>query len=216
MSSISAARAIHYPDSDGKPMGETPRHVKTMLQTYGTLDLWFQNDPQVFVGCNMFIYYQEGSPRKHVSPDVFAVRGIPKERKPERRNYKIWQEGGKGPDWVLEVTSGSTRNEDLDSKFKLYRDVLRVQEYFLFDPYEEYLHPALCGYRREGQEFIPILAVGNRVASKVLGLELETDGLDLRLYDPKTRQRLKTLAELAQENEELKRKTGRAKRRGKD
>jgi len=69
MSRIADAHVVRYPDSAGKPMGETPRHVRIMLQTFATLDQWFEADPNVFAACNLFVYYQEGNPRKHVSPD---------------------------------------------------------------------------------------------------------------------------------------------------
>lgn len=201
MSRITAKSVIHYPDSDGKPMGETPRHVRIMLQTFGALDQWFDAKPRVYVGCNMFVYYEEGNPRKHVSPDVFVVRGIPKKREPERRSYRVWEEG-KGPDWVLEVTSDTTRDEDLQTKFKLYESVLEVEEYFLFDPYGEYLRPSLQGYRRKAGRFVPIFPTRGRMFSKVLGLRLEEDERDLRLFDPRTKQRLKTFAETLREHHE--------------
>jgi Uma2 family endonuclease len=47
---------------------------------------------------------------------------------------------------VIELTSTSTLRFDLGRKFSLYLDVLKVPEYFLFDPLEEL--PAgkfLCG-----------------------------------------------------------------------
>src|SRR5687768_10809343 len=125
MTRISATRDINYPNPTGSPVGETPPNGRTMLRPNGTWKHCFNSNPECFIGCNMFLYYQEGSPRKHVSPDVFVVQGVPKNRKPERRNYKTWEEG-KGPDWVLEVTSDTTRNEDLQTKFKLYQNELSV------------------------------------------------------------------------------------------
>ena len=70
-------------------------------------------------------------------------RGIPKHRTPERRRYLVWEEG-KGPDVVIEFTSASTEEEDRETKMRIYRDVLRMKEYFLFDPYAEYLEPRSC------------------------------------------------------------------------
>ena len=84
----------------------------------------------------MFLYYEEGDPRKVVCPDVFVTLNVPSNTK--RRTFKVWEEG-KGPDLVIEITSKKTRKEDLHKKFDLYRDVLGVREYFLFDPLEEYL-----------------------------------------------------------------------------
>ena len=53
-----------------------------------------RRDPDVYVWGNMMLYYVEGDRRKHVSPDVFVVRGVPK--RPERDYYLTWKEG-KGP-----------------------------------------------------------------------------------------------------------------------
>jgi Uma2 family endonuclease len=58
----------------------------------------------------MFVYYVPGDRLKHVSPDLFVVRGVPKDK--PRKKYLCWEEG-KGPDLVVELTSGSTRDEDV-------------------------------------------------------------------------------------------------------
>ena len=85
---------------------------------------------------------------------------------------------------VIELTSASTREEDMTDKRALYQDVLRVPEYFLFDPYEEYLHPRFQGYRLVEGHYRPIEPVDGRLPSEVLGLHLEAAGELLRLYDP--------------------------------
>jgi Uma2 family endonuclease len=176
-------RDIEYPDSDGQPMAETPQHRDNMINTIVALKLWFAADPMVYVSGNMFVYYAEGDRHQHVSPDVFAVRGIPK--LPERRSYRVWEEG-KAPEMVIEFTSESTRGEDIEDKFWIYREKLKVSEYFLFDPFEEYLEPSLQGHRLVRGQWVPIKPVRGRVPSKVLGLHLERSGEDLRLYDPGT------------------------------
>ena len=119
-------RVIEYPDSDGKPMGETPRHIQNMVDLYQTIDAYVVNDPMVYLAINMFVYFQEGNPRKHVSPDFFVAWGVPRKTDPERRIYKLWEEK-KGPDLVVEISSRSTTKEDLVTKFALYLDVLRVK-----------------------------------------------------------------------------------------
>jgi Uma2 family endonuclease len=181
-----------YPDSDGRPMAETPQHRRNMTNTIETLYVWFEGESQVYVSGNMFVYYVPGNLLRHVSPDVFVTRDIPK--LPERRRYLVWKEG-KGPDVVIEVTSKSTREEDLEDKFRIYQDILRVEEYFLFDPFGEYLKPPLQGYRLVRGRYVRTRPVKGRLPSKVLGLHLERDGWQLRLYDPKTRQRLLIPAE---------------------
>jgi Uma2 family endonuclease len=187
-----------YIESDGRPMGETPRHVQVMVDTFTTLADYFAADPQVFIAANMFLHYVEGDRNKHVSPDVFLVRGIPRDREPERRSYRTWEEGGKGPDFVLEVTSASTRDEDQKGKFELYQNVLKAKELFLFDPYSEYLVPRLLGHRLRGGRYHRVRPVEGRLPRKVLGLHLEGVGRDLRLYDPRAGVRLLTQQEKAE------------------
>jgi len=180
-STIRRARPF-YIESDGKPMGETPQHIDNMMYLLEPLKAWFAADPRVFVAANMFVHYERGNRNRHVSPDVFVVKGIEKDVRPRRRSYRVWEEE-KAPDFVVEVTSASTREEDLTTKRDIYQDVLRVQEYFLFDPFEEHLHPPLQGYRLASGRYRPIRPVKSRLPSKVLGLHLEPSGELLRLYD---------------------------------
>lgn len=167
-------------------MAETPLHRKNMTDLIQELETFFKEDAEVYVSGNMFVYYVPGDRLRHVSPDVFAVRGIPKETIPARRRYLVWEEG-KSPEVVIELTSESTREEDIDDKFDIYQDKLRVKEYFLFDPYAEYLDPQLQGYRLRKGQYVRIRSVKGRLPSQVLGLHLEADGEQLRLYDPDTR-----------------------------
>src|SRR6516225_10082457 len=116
-----------YIDSDGKPVGETQRHVRNFRYTLDPLDNRYAHDPNVFVAGNMFLHYVQGDGNKHVSPDIFVVFGV---SKVERRSYRTWEENGKGPDVVIELTSKSTSKEDTVTKKALYQDVLKVKEYF--------------------------------------------------------------------------------------
>ena len=183
---------IDYPSGDGFPMAETPLHRQNLTDQIAMLSGWFAGDPMIYVSGNMFVYYVRGDRNKHVAPDVFVVRGVPKDK--PRKTYLIWEEG-KSLDAVIELTSQSTREEDEEDKFVLYRDVLKVSEYFLFDPYGEYLVPPLKGYRLLRRKYVPIEPVEGRLPSEVLGLHLEGNGPVLRLYDPKTRRWLLTPAE---------------------
>lgn len=178
------AANVYYPDSDGKPMGETPLHVLNISYTLLILQSYFENDPLVFVAGNMFVYYEQGNRNRHVSPDLFVVRGIPKVTAPMRRRYLLWE--NKSLDFALEMTSESTRDEDIETKKKIYQDVIKVREYFLFDPHEEYLTPPLQGYRLSAGVYEPIAAADGRLPSAVLGLHLEYSAGILRLYDPAT------------------------------
>src|SRR5262249_40516680 len=131
-----------YPTSDGKPMAETDDHRYLMLDLIETLKLYYVASALVYVSGNLLIYYVPGDKRRHISPDVFVVRGVAKHNRPY---YLIWQEG-KGPEVAIELTSKTTRREDLGKKKAIYRDILKVKEYFLFDPHQDYLKPPLQGY----------------------------------------------------------------------
>ncbi len=123
-------------------MAETPLHMEDMIDTIQVLQDHFSDEPNVYVWGNMLLYYEEGNPRKHVSPDVLMARGVP--RNPDRDYYLVWKEG-KAPDFIVEITSKSTKQEDKKKKFVIYRDVLKVTEYFLFDPRARLPRPAAPG-----------------------------------------------------------------------
>jgi Uma2 family endonuclease len=220
----------HYPTRDGKPVGETPVHRDILFELVfllrrwfeadpvayvsGNFELvfllrrWFEADPVAYVSGNMMMYYVRGDKRKHGSPDVFVTLGIPDDGR-RRDAYFVWEEG-KGPDFVVELTSKSTRREDQGSKLALYRDVLHVREYFLFDPYGEYLKPPLKGFRLVEGQYQPIDPVEGRLPSEVTGLHLEPVAEDVRLYDPVTGRHLTpskdlpdALGQVLQENQRL-------------
>ena len=190
---VTGGAEIYYPTRDGRPMAETPVHGDAMIHVDQVLKRWFADDPNVYIGRNMMMYYVEGDPRKHVSPDVFVTFGITKDT--PRDAYFTWQEGGRGPDLVIEVTSKSTRREDEVKKFALYRDVLQVREYFLFDPRSEYIKARLKGYRLAAGGYVPIAAIDGRLPSDVLELHLEPDGQLLQIFNPATGECLPTEAE---------------------
>jgi Uma2 family endonuclease len=200
-----ATREVDYPTGDGKPMAETDVHRDDMVDVIQMLRDHFAGERDVYVSGNLLMFYVEGDRRKHISPDVFVVRGVEKK---DRDNYLIWKEG-KSPDAVIEITSKSTRREDQRKKKELYRAVLQVAEYFQFDPTEDYLKPPLQGLRLIDGIYIPIEPVNGRLPSEILGLHLERDGKRLRLFNPASGARLLTADAarhlLAEENERLRR-----------
>jgi Uma2 family endonuclease len=190
-------------------MAETDWHRRLISTLIETLEAYFAEEPRIYVSGNLLLFYKEGDPRRHVAPDVFVVKGVPKRPRP---NYLVWREG-KGPDVVIECTSKSTRKEDQQEKLNLYRDTLRVKEYFLFDPLADYLDPPLQGFRLRHGKYVPIKPVEGRLPSQVLGLHLERDGDRLRLYDPRTEEWLPTPAEAAEQAEAARVQEARARQR---
>jgi Uma2 family endonuclease len=184
-------REVDYPTSDGRA-ADSEVHRDLMWDLIQTLEAYYAADPMVCVSGNLLLYYEPGNKRKRVAPDVFVVRGIAKE---SRRYYLLWVEG-KSPDIVIEVTSRTTRSEDV-KKMALYRDVLEIPEYFPFDPLQDYLAPPMQGYRLVGGQYQPIEPIDGRLPSEMLGLHLERYDSELRLFDPATGRRLPTLRERA-------------------
>jgi Uma2 family endonuclease len=163
--------------------------------TYGVeaLKLYFQGNSDVYVSANSFVYYEEGNKAAVVAPDIYAVFGV---RKRKRDNYKVWQEGGITPQFVLEITSATTQDVDQETKPETYRN-LGVKEYFQYDPSGDYLNPILQGVRLVNGQYEPIEA--NNIAfdslwlySEVLGLELHIVSGELRFRNPQTEEFLKT------------------------
>ena len=188
-------RKIHYPGSNGLPIAETRFQYDSLTYAAGALDIYFRDRPDVAVEGFRLLYYVEGEPRSRVAPDVFVVIEAPKRR---RRTYLLWEEP-KGPDFVLEVTSWSTRRRDQGFKRDLYAR-LGVGEYWLFDPTGDWLDPRLQGNRLADGTYVPLSPIGieggERVLqSAVLGLDVYVDGEEIRFRNPATGRKLLTLEE---------------------
>ncbi|BAY74746.1 hypothetical protein NIES25_11600 [Nostoc linckia NIES-25] len=178
---------IEYPDEDGKPMAEGDLQRKCLVYATTVLDIYFQNRLNVYVAGNLFIYYEKGNPESVVAPDVFVVFGAEKR---DRGSYKTWEENDKIPDFVLEITSKTTRSKDQGAKKGIYA-FLGVREYFQYDPTGDYLNPRLQGLRLVENNYFPVPtnSLSNdtlSLPSEVLGLELRLEQGKLRFYDPAT------------------------------
>ncbi len=182
-----------YPTSDGRPLGETDVHRIQITDLIGSLEYHFRDRPDVYVSGNLLMFYERGDRRKHRSPDVLVALGVPAG---QRDFYKVWEEG-KAPDLVFEITSASTRSEDLGEKKGLYA-YLGIREYLIFDPLKEYLEPRLRLYRLAGEEFVP---VAGRLTLETVRLNPEVVEDKLRLRDPRTGELVPTPQERAQQAE---------------
>jgi Uma2 family endonuclease len=185
-------KEIEYPESDGQPMGETTLHRKVMMDLIAALERRFREMADVWVGGNLFLYFEEGNPKAAVAPDVLVVRGVAKWDRPI---YKLWEEG-RPPSLVIEVTSNKTRREDmLDKKARYER--LGVEEYVLFDPEGDYLAPRLQGHRLDEGRYRSIEpGEDGSLESRTTGLTFRPEGLNLRLSDTATGQSLPWLEEM--------------------
>lgn len=200
-----------YPSSDGKPMAESDLHQREMLDLIAALRDRYRSAPDIYVAGNNLLYYVRGDRGAVVSPDVYVVKGVPKGL---RKSYKLWEERV-GPCFVIEVTSESTRDDDLRRKLDLY-ERLGVEEYFLHDPLGDYLNPPLQGYRLAGgpggkyRRIVP--ERDGSLTSRTTSLRLRREGESLRLVDlasgaplPTVEESLEETRRLATENDRLRR-----------
>ncbi len=187
-----------YPESDGKPMAETERHFRELIKNMSRIETHLAHLPDAYVMGDMMMYYEEGNPRKSISPDIFVAFGIGKK---ERRIYKIWEEG-KPPDFVLEFASRGTYRNDLTGKVQLYASI-GIPEYFLYDVDRRYLPTPLMGFRLVGGDYVEISPLANGgIPSATLGLEFHLLDDTFGIYDPETQEWLKTAAEDAEDRAE--------------
>ncbi|MBX3001856.1 MAG: Uma2 family endonuclease, partial [Caldilineaceae bacterium] len=106
----------------------------------------------------------------------------------ERRSFMVWDEGSV-PSVIFEITSKSTWVE-LVTKSTLYAS-LGVQEYFIFDPLEEYLEQTLQGFELQDREFVPKEPVEPGIFyCEQLHLNIQREDILLRLSVPETGEKL--------------------------
>lgn len=180
MSSVTTQNEIEYPESDGKPMGETDLHRDWMFRL---LEIFRQRyrDQQVYIASDLLVYYEEGTPSKFVVPDCFVVLDCKPGR---RRTFQTWNEK-RVPDVVFEVTSRGTSSTDIVDKPVIY-ERMGVQEYFLYDPTASYLEPPLQGYRMTNGSLHQIAEANGRIRCETLGVELFLREDNLVIVDKET------------------------------
>ena len=157
-------------------MGETPLHRRWMIYIDNVFERRYRGQ-RVYLGCDMFVYYVAGDPRKSIVPDNFVALGC----EPfERDVYKTWEDPP--PNVVFEVSSKSTKRKDKDVKPDTYLRV-GVREIILYDPRGE-TQPALQGMRIVDGAIAPIEPdASGAIESKELGVRLRLDDNSLVIAD---------------------------------
>ena len=100
----------------------------------------------------MFIYFsvEQVRNRDYRGPDFFVVKGVDSSH--DRAAWIVWEEYGKYPNVIVELSSPSTIDVDLGTKKDLYERTFRTPEYFCFDPTAE----ELIGWRFTSGHYEPI------------------------------------------------------------
>ena len=197
-----AGAGIHYPDSDDEPLPDGRYQEPYFTEIVGTVREHFRSRPDVEVSGNTFIYYEEGNPRRFISPDLHVTLGVTAEgfaSMDYRNTYLVW-EIGKPADFVLEIASESTALRDVTEKRVLYARI-GFGEYWRFDGSggDFYGEPLVGEYLADGEyrrfHVAPDAQGRPHSYSPALALWLYWDNGRLRFFDPATGQWLLNRAE---------------------
>ena len=181
--------SCNYPESDGKPMGETDEHRDAMFRHIVLLKRYYLGQ-KVYVTGDLLLYYEQGNNKKFLVPDLFVVKGIEQKN---RRIYKLWSTGI-APCVAIETTSKKTKSKDIRVKPKLF-ELIGIKEYFLIDPTSDYLDPPLQGYRMGKDGYHALVDEGQGLVSEELQLRLEEEEGVLQFYRLDNGKRLLTAEE---------------------
>ena len=192
-----AKPTIYYPDTDHQPVPDGEYQFPLLATVFTTLNTHFSKIPGARVNGNVFLYYEEGNPRKTIAPDCYVVFDLTPEafQSIRRHNtYLIW-EVGKPPDFVMEIGSHSAKRSDLVTKRAIYANI-GVSEYWRYDQTggKFYGEPLVSDRLVNGEyQRIPLREDANgRVwaYSAALNLALYWDAGELRYWDPVSKERL--------------------------
>ena len=189
--------SLLYPEGDGEPMAEAREHLLSLTDLFRALVIRFENDPTVYVGGDSFIYYYDADGKiVRIAPDVFVIKGL---RRPHKGSYRVWEGNGRLA-VVFEFLSPSSRDYDLQEKYLIYQDYLRVPEYFVFDPRPEAdrefpSSPRLLGFRLVDGRYEPIPLEDGRLHCRELDMDLMVRDEELAVYDRSTGAWLRNLGE---------------------
>ncbi|MXX53847.1 MAG: Uma2 family endonuclease [Dehalococcoidia bacterium] len=190
---------IIYPDTDGLPLPDNLLQEPFFIEVLVTLKAFLEG-LDVLVSGNTIIYYVEDDPGLSVAPDCYVVFGVSRAALLERHlTYRVW-EAGKFPDFVLEIGSPSTADNDIGPKRELYAR-LGALEYWRYDPTggDYYGEPLVGEYLVEGGyrrfEMVDDPDGLPRAHSPLLNLDLRWEGGRLRFYDPSSGRWLENNAE---------------------
>src|SRR5687768_13277678 len=168
---VSETEEILYPETVDSIMPEGILHFLLSVRLTSTLLAFLANRANVKVFGNLMLYYEEGAPRKFVSPALMICFGL--EESPTSV-YKLW-ETQVVPAVVVEFASETTWFNDVSNKLAVYQR-LGVQEYYVYDIEYKHLPAPLTAYRLESGVLTEIEVQNGRILSESLGLELVDTG----------------------------------------
>jgi Uma2 family endonuclease len=187
-----------YPDSDGRPMGESDFHTIALIALREAFEDFFADNQNVYIASQLLFYFVQGNPSGKRDPDLLIALNVGNHR---RRSFRVWEEG-MVPDVFFEISSESTWQEDLVNKRNLYES-LGISEYFLFDAEGLWLNPTFQGFRLTNGVYVPIQpGPDGSLTSLKLGVRLLPEDHLLRVINSKTGVIVPSRQERAEQAEE--------------
>ena len=183
------AEEVEYPE--GHWIAQSVGHGDAVRQAATALNYYFRDRADVLVAMELVVYYQRGNNKLRLQPDVQVVFGV--EHCGSRGSFRVWEEG-KAPDFVLEVASPSTAENDAEHKAREYAQI-GVREYWRLDPAGTLMGTSLEGYAASAGQHEQVQPVegtgrGGALRSRVLGLDLHSRrqaGVTVLVFiDPRT------------------------------
>ena len=181
--------AVEYPE--GQWIAQSVAHGDAVGLAKAALGQRFWERADTLVAMELAVFYRRGDSQAKLQPDVLVAFGVG--RGVRRSVYKVWDEG-KAPDFVLEVASPSTADNDAQHKAREYVRI-GVREYWRLDPEGSMMGVPLEGYRAQGARYQVVESVAGSggveyLRSRALGLDLRTvrrDGATVLVFrDPLT------------------------------
>ena len=176
LTSPAAATAVPEPDDVEYPEGHWTApsvwHGDAVRQAAMALDHHFRERQDTLVAMEVRVYYERGNHKVWLQPDVQVMFGV---KRGNRSSFKVWEEG-KAPDFVLEVASPSTAENDAEHKAREYASI-GVREFWRLDPTGSLMSSPLEGYVACAGSYDAVEPVGDAGAwlrSEVLRLELRS------------------------------------------
>lgn len=190
-----------YPSDTPDPLPDAFFQLPQFVYVNDAITAWFDGRDDVVVGGDNFVYYMDGDKRANLAPDCFVAIGVNKAEVLADNSYFVWR-AGKMLDFVMEIGSRSTAENDLGDKYRTYES-LGVGEYWLLDPSGgEFYGKPLMGFVNVDGAFVPI-PVSEGATGEVMGyceiLDLvflwNPERNEFRISDPRTGKRLVTYVE---------------------
>ena len=183
--------SLDFDPNECEPLPEGMEQNPAILRIINIIDAHLKSlysPEEVFIDTNTPVCFNRDNLNDRVMPDVYIAFNVDAQAIRQRKLYLPW-EAGKPPDFVLEVGSESTSQNDLGPKRDRYAQI-GVLEYWRFDPSGggHYGQP-LAGERLVSGAYLPIELTTEpdgilKGHSTMLGRSLcWQDGIP-ELYDP--------------------------------